>query len=63
MLRDFHIEVPELFQGEYYVYVELDLNEGQSDIDFVVTCYGASETKFESVQVEASKSDVLSTFF
>ena len=44
--RETHLEFENLKQGEYYVYVELDWVPTTVDTDFVVTCYGASNTTF-----------------
>ena len=33
-----------LEKGEYLVYVEMDWNEKTEDLDFCITCYGASKT-------------------
>jgi hypothetical protein len=42
--RDNHMEIDNLEEGEYYLFVELpDMKENKS---FVVTSYGASEAEF-----------------
>ena len=44
--REVHLQVDNLLKGEYYVYVEVDWNEGSEETDFCVTCYGSSKSFF-----------------
>lgn len=44
--RETHIECEHLTKGEYYVFVEMDWNTNTDDTNFVVTCYGYSNSAF-----------------
>lgn len=44
--RETHNQFDNLEKGEYFVYVEMDWNETTEDLEFCVTCYGASKTFF-----------------
>jgi hypothetical protein len=44
--RETHIENEHLAKGEYYVFVEMDWNANTDDTNFVVTCYGFSDSTF-----------------
>ena len=44
--REVHLNIENLAKGDYYVYAEVDWNEGTEEPDFCVTSYGASKTFF-----------------
>lgn len=57
--RDMHLEFADLAPGAYYVYVEIDLPDGQDSIDFAVTCYGASDSYFEPINCSLGKKEMI----
>lgn len=44
--RETHIENENLTKGEYYVFVQMDWNANTDETNFVVTCYGSSNSTF-----------------
>ena len=46
--RDFYLDFPELQQGDYYMYVEMDWHPTTKIFDYTVTSYGEEYIIFSS---------------
>lgn len=57
--RDVYFPLPDLEPGEYAFYVEGEVQEDVGYVSFIISCYGASDTRFPSFGHFEEKNDFL----